>query len=69
MTFGLLGVGGFVAPRHMNAIRSVGGELVAACDPKDSVGVLTAISLIVTFSPSSNALTAISTKFHGRANR
>lgn len=40
MTFGLLGVGGFVAPRHMNAIQSVGGELVAACDPKDSVGVL-----------------------------
>jgi UDP-N-acetyl-2-amino-2-deoxyglucuronate dehydrogenase len=29
-----------VAPRHLEAIHAVGGELVAACDPHDSVGVL-----------------------------
>jgi UDP-N-acetyl-2-amino-2-deoxyglucuronate dehydrogenase len=39
-TFILLGAAGFVAPRHMAAIRSVGGDLVAAVDPCDSVGVL-----------------------------
>lgn len=39
-TFALLGAAGFVAPRHMDAIRHVGGELVAAMDPHDSVGIL-----------------------------
>lgn len=38
--FALIGVGGFVAPRHLDAIHRVGGELVAATDPSDSVGVL-----------------------------
>lgn len=38
-TFALVGVG-FVAGRHIDAIHEVGGKLVAACDPHDSVGVL-----------------------------
>lgn len=38
--FVLIGAAGFVAPRHMRAIKDVGGELVAAFDPHDSVGVL-----------------------------
>lgn len=38
--FALIGAAGFVAPRHMWAIKDVGGELVAAIDPHDSVGVL-----------------------------
>lgn len=38
--FALLGAAGYVAPRHMAAIRDVGGSLVAAMDPSDSVGVL-----------------------------
>jgi len=38
--FALLGAAGYVAPRHMKAIKDVGGELVAACDPHDSVGIL-----------------------------
>lgn len=38
--FGLLGAAGYIAPRHMAAIKEVGGVLVAACDPHDSVGVL-----------------------------
>lgn len=38
--FALIGVAGFVAPRHLEAIHRVGGELVAATDPSDSVGVL-----------------------------
>ena len=38
--FGLLGVGGDVAPRHLRAIAETGNTLVAACDPNDSVGVM-----------------------------
>jgi UDP-N-acetyl-2-amino-2-deoxyglucuronate dehydrogenase len=38
--FALIGAGGYVAPRHMQAIRDTGNELVAAVDPRDSVGVL-----------------------------
>lgn len=40
--FVLLGAAGFVAPRHMRAIRDTGNELAAAMDPNDSVGVLDA---------------------------
>lgn len=38
--FALIGAAGFVAPRHMKAIKDTGNELVAALDPNDSVGVL-----------------------------
>jgi UDP-N-acetyl-2-amino-2-deoxyglucuronate dehydrogenase len=40
MKFALIGAAGYVAPRHMKAIKDVGGDLVAALDPHDSVGVL-----------------------------
>ena len=39
-TFGLVGAAGYIAPRHMAAIKAVGGELVWAVDPHDAVGVL-----------------------------
>jgi UDP-N-acetyl-2-amino-2-deoxyglucuronate dehydrogenase len=38
--FALVGVAGFVAPRHLEAIRRCGGRLLAAVDPHDSVGIL-----------------------------
>lgn len=38
--FAITGVAGFVAPRHLRAIRETGNRLVAAVDPHDSVGVL-----------------------------
>lgn len=38
--FALIGVGGYIAPRHLQAIKAVGGDLVAAVDRNDSVGVL-----------------------------
>lgn len=40
LSFALIGAAGFVAPRHLQAIASVGGRLEAASDPSDSVGVL-----------------------------
>ena len=47
--FAVIGVGGYVAPRHLKAIRDVGGRLVAAADPRDSVGVLDQYSFDVRF--------------------
>lgn len=38
--FAITGVAGFVAPRHLKAIRDTGNRLVAATDPHDSVGIL-----------------------------
>ena len=38
--FALTGVAGYVAPRHLKAIKETGNRLVAALDPFDSVGIL-----------------------------
>ncbi len=38
--FALIGAAGYVAPRHMKAIKETGNTLVAALDPNDSVGVI-----------------------------
>lgn len=38
--FALLGAAGFIAPRHMAAIKATGNRLVAAMDPSDSVGII-----------------------------
>lgn len=38
--FALVGAAGYVAPRHLRAIRDTGNRLVAAFDPHDNVGVM-----------------------------
>lgn len=38
--FALVGAAGYVAPRHMKAIKDTGNVLVAAFDPNDSVGIM-----------------------------
>lgn len=38
--FILIGAAGYVAPRHMKAIKATGNNLLAALDPNDSVGIL-----------------------------
>lgn len=38
--FALIGAAGYIAPRHMQAIRDTGNALLAAVDPHDSVGIL-----------------------------
>lgn len=38
--FALIGAAGYIAPRHMAAIRAVGGDLCVAYDPNDSVGII-----------------------------
>ncbi len=38
--FALIGAAGYIAPRHMKAIKDTGNQLVAATDPHDSVGIV-----------------------------
>lgn len=38
--FALIGAAGYVAPRHMKAIKDTGNNLVAALDKHDNVGIL-----------------------------
>jgi len=47
--FAITGVAGYIARRHLNAIKDTGHRLIAAFDPNDSVGVLDQYSLDVRF--------------------
>jgi UDP-N-acetyl-2-amino-2-deoxyglucuronate dehydrogenase len=38
--FALIGAAGYIAPRHMRAVKDTGSDLVAAFDPYDGVGVI-----------------------------
>jgi len=38
--FVLIGAAGYIAPRHLKAIKDTGNNLVAALDPFDSVGIM-----------------------------
>jgi len=47
--FALIGAAGYIAPRHLKAIRDTGNRLVAAVDPHDSVGLLDSFSFETRF--------------------
>lgn len=38
--FAIIGVGGYIAPRHLKAIQETGNQVVAAYDKSDSVGII-----------------------------
>ena len=38
--FAIIGAGGYIAPRHMKAIKDTGNNLIAALDKHDSVGIM-----------------------------
>ena len=38
--FGLIGAAGYIAPRHLRAIKDTGGQLIVAMDVNDSVGIM-----------------------------
>lgn len=42
--FGLIGAAGYIAPRHMRAIKDTGHHLAVAYDVNDSVGIIDSIS-------------------------
>jgi UDP-N-acetyl-2-amino-2-deoxyglucuronate dehydrogenase len=47
--FAITGVGGYIAPRHLKAIYDTGNQVIAAVDPKDSVGFLDRYSFDISF--------------------
>lgn len=47
--FALIGAAGYVAPKHMKAIKDTGNKLIAALDKSDSVGILDSFSYDVAF--------------------
>ena len=38
--FALIGAAGYIAPRHMKAIKETGNNLIAAFDPYDGIGIM-----------------------------
>jgi UDP-N-acetyl-2-amino-2-deoxyglucuronate dehydrogenase len=40
LNFALIGAGGYIAPRHLKAIKATGNRLIAALDKNDSVGIM-----------------------------
>ena len=42
--FSIIGAAGYIAPRHMKAIKELGHELTCAYDINDSVGIIDSIS-------------------------
>lgn len=49
LNFAITGVAGYIAPRHLKAIRDTGHRVVAAMDPHDSVGILDQFGFDVKF--------------------
>ena len=49
INFAITGVGGYIAPRHLNAIYKTGNRVVAALDPNDSVGLLDSYAYDISF--------------------
>lgn len=47
--FAVIGVGGYIAPRHLKAIKDTGNRLIAALDRSDSVGILDSYSFDTAF--------------------
>jgi hypothetical protein len=42
--FALIGAAGYIAPRHMRAIKDTGNRLSAAYDVNDSVGIIDSLA-------------------------
>ena len=38
--FALIGAAGYIAPRHMKAVKDTGNDLIAVLDPNDSIGII-----------------------------
>ena len=38
--FAIIGVGGYIAGKHLKAIKDTGNNLLASLDPADSVGII-----------------------------
>jgi UDP-N-acetyl-2-amino-2-deoxyglucuronate dehydrogenase len=60
--FALIGASGYIAPRHMRAIKDIGHHMAVAYDVNDSVGIIDSVS------PQSEFFTEFE-RFHERAHQ
>ena len=65
LNFALIGAAGFVAPRHLKAIRDTGNKLIASLDPYDGVGIMDSFFPNADFFTETERFTAIWTSFAG----
>ena len=47
--FAVIGAAGYIAPRHLKAIKDTGNKIIAAFDKCDSVGILDSFSHDISF--------------------
>ena len=47
--FALLGISGYIAPRHLKAIKDTKNNLIAAVVPFDGAGIIDSISRMLIF--------------------
>ncbi len=66
--FAVMGVGGYIAPRHLEAIKQTGNRIVAAVDPKDSVGILDRYSLDIMYFRETERFDRFLFKQHRKSN-
>ena len=64
--FGIIGVAGYIAPRHLKAIKDTGNRLVVALDKSDSVGIMDSYFPNVLFIPNMRDLIVLLKKSNTR---
>lgn len=67
--FALIGVGGYIAPRHLRAIKDTGNILQAAYDRFDSVGIMDSYFPDAAFLPNRNFSTVTVQSSRGPGGR
>ncbi|MCX7829635.1 MAG: Gfo/Idh/MocA family oxidoreductase [Acidobacteria bacterium] len=66
--FAVMGVAGYIAPRHLEAIKKTGNRISAAVDPKDSVGILDQYSLDIAYFKETERFDRFLFKQHKKSN-
>lgn len=69
LNFSLLGLAGFVAPRHLKAIKETGNRLVSAYDRCDSVGIIDSYFPEASFFTEQELFDRHNTKLKGSGNQ
>lgn len=67
--FGLIGASGYIAPRHMKAIKDTGNDLVAALDPYDGIGIMDSYFPKASFFQEFERFDRFVDKYHRESNK
>jgi len=67
--FALIGAAGYIAPRHMKAIKETGNKLIAALDPYDGIGIMDSYSPQASFFTEFERFDRFIDKWHRDGNK